>query len=922
MSRGRKGTIMQGMSRTKCYLKYTGLFLIIFFLGFLAFFIQGKSLIWEGDGYRQYYPVLHYLGQYYREIIRNVLHGNFEIPMIDYSIGQGEDIITTFSNYGLGDPLTLFSVFVPGKYTEYLYDFLVVLRLYLSGISFLIYCGGMKLSRRFSIYGALTYVFCGFAVWSVKDPFFLNAMIYLPVVLLGIENILKKKNPLLLAAGVFLSIVSGYYFFYMIVICAVCYFVVRYIMCHGVDIKEMGKAGLRCLVVSLGGVLMSGVLFVPCLYGYLESSRTENYTSLSSLLFYDFDYYKNMISRFIMVTENDDAGAVGYFSMAVIILVAVYVLARKKEKKYKMLKWCVLLCFIAVASPLAGYIFNGFGYVTNRFMFIPAFILSLVLVLVLPDIISLQNKEKKTLIIVAACYVAVSLLCSSKEGISAFVVMTLLLGGTIACVHFVRDNKWRERAVCGLIVINLIGNCSLLYQGVGVNMADVYMKAGTGYKAYTSDRTVNAARKRCGDGLERVDVMLHRGENPNQSVVADYNGISVYFSVIGSGYSEYMKSVENTADLMFSHRVLGNDGRSILENLANVRYVVSKKKELVPYGFKQVDGKRNLYENQNQTSIGYTYDSYISEEAYDEAEVLERQSVLTQAAVLEKDSELYSRAMESESVREMAVTSETIPSPESLLFDMTEVENFEWVGGNLRVKEKNGTFKIGFTMRPGYEYYFRLAGLELTEADRKFLWAHVKMDKLTKSFLISDRSYDFYFGRSNYMVNLGSLGNSENLENPENLGSLDSEASESEEKQLFFRINGPAEYSLDNIQILEVPVSGVSEAIENLNRESLQEANVSGNCLAGKLSVSGDKILCLAVPYQKGYTLYVDGERTPVSRLNKMYTGAWIQKGEHEILLEYSTPGLLPGVVLSIIGALMSAVFAMIHFRLRKTSGK
>lgn len=887
------------MSRKRCYLKYTGLFLVIFFLGFLAFFIQGKSLVWKSDGYRQYYPVLQYLGNYYREIVSNLFHGNFELPMLDYTIGQGEDIITTFANYGLGDPLTLFSAVVPGRYTEYLYDLLVVLRLYLSGAAFLLYCGGTKLERRFSIYGALVYVFCGFAIWSVKDPFFLNAMIYLPLVLLGVEYILKKKSPLLLAFSVFFSIVSGYYFFYMIVICAVCYFVARSRML-GMDLRLMCRVGLRCLAVSAAGVLLSGVFFVPWILGYMESCRTQAHPSFFSLLFYDTEYYKNMIARFLMVTENDDAAAVGYFSMAVIVLPALFMLFSGRKKLHKILKRCVLISFVAVASPLAGYVFNGFGYVTNRFMFIPAFLLSLVLVLVFPELWQMPEKERKKLIILSAGYVVISFLFCSGEGILPFAFMTVLLGGTVAVVCVVKERKWQGRIACGLIAVNLIGNCSLIYQGAGVGMTDAYMEAGTVYKAYTSDHAVNEARRRCGDSLERVDVMLHDGENPNQAVVADYNGISVYYSVIGAGYSDYMMSMENAPDLMFSHRMLGNDGRAILENLANVRYVASEKEQLVPYGFKKVEGTKNLYENTLQTSIGYTYDRYVEEEKFDAAGVAARQDIFARAAVVEKDSDLFNRIRKSEEI----VGAEIEDACESLSFDITDCKNFEWSGDRLIVNKKRGSFQAAFTMEPGKEYYLRLGGLELAEADRSNLWARVSMGKLSKQFLISQPAYDFYFGRSDYVVNLGSLPFGQQ---------------NATQKKVTVRLNGPARYKIEDIGLLEVPVEDALLQIGQRNAEGLQDVSVITNGLTGKIEVPKDRLLCIAVPYKRGYTLYIDGEKTGISRVNKMYTGALVEKGSHTIVLEYTTPGLLAGGILTIIGVIYIIFLAVLH---KKCCGK
>ena len=68
-----------------------------------------------------------------------------------------------------------------------------------------------------------------------------------------------------------------------------------------------------------------------------------------------------------------------------------------------------------------------------------------------------------------------------------------------------------------------------------------------------------------------------------------------------------------------------------------------------------------------------------------------------------------------------------------------------------------------------------------------------------------------------------------------------------------------------------------------------------------------DGILCLAVPYRQGYRLTVDGKETEIQEINKMYVGAYLEKGEnYAILLTYETPGLKIGVILTIIGVIFA----------------
>lgn len=880
------------MSRKKCFLTYTVLFFVIFFLGFITFFIQGKSFVWEGDGFRQYYPALVYLGRYYRELLTGIFTGSFQLPMVDYTIGQGEDIITTFANYGLGDPLTAIGVFVPARYTEILYGILVAVRLYLSGVSFLIYSEGMRWNRQSSVYGALVYTFCGFAVWSVKDPFFLNAMIYLPLILYGIERVVKKRKPLPLMAGVLFSALSGYYFFYMIVVGAIVYFAARAYRIYGRNVKSIGMAGLRCLAAGLAGVMTAGALVVPLIYGFAGSSRTKAFTSVSSLLVYDFEYYKNMLAHLFMVTEHNGADSVGYFSMSVVVFAALYLLVMKRDRSSASMRNGVIWCILAVASPFVGYVMNGFGYVTNRFMFIPAFVLSVVLVRMLPELLSGGLPGKRAALAGAAVYGALCLAVSWKEGLWTAIFTIAMLGGLLAVLFYVRNAKWRAHIVYGLIVLNLVGNINLVYGKFGAGMIEAYLDAGSVYGAYTSDKPLNAAKKLAagedGNGLQRIDVMLHGGQNPNQAVVAGYPGVSVYYSVVNAGYSEYMTSLGNGPDLMFSHRILGNDGRTVLENLANVTYVVSRERALVPYGFEPVAGKKNVYVNRNRTSIGSLYDQYVSEADYDGADVFERQDTLLESAVLDPASGLYARAEESAEVTQGEIRTDA----QRIAFDLTDTSHLTWENGRLAVTDKNGSFRLPFVMKPGREYYLRFKGLELTKGDSDFLWAHVKMGKWSKSILVSNRKYDFYFGRDDYVINLGSL--------PEG-------TSEEECRELKFRINGPAEYDLDDIELVEAPVEHVSEKTERLCAGGMKDvsAHSDGSITGTVPELSEAKLLCLAIPYKKGFTLYVDGKQADLERMNKMYMGAWLEPGAHDIRLTYETPGLLAGWIVTVLGILL-----------------
>ena len=112
---------------------YTAAFALLALAVFFPFLRAGKSLVGNGDGQSQYILQLRYMGEWLRESADNLLHGRFFLRTYDYTIGMGDDINAIVRFH----PLDYLSIFVPAKHTETLYNFLILLRMYLLHICLL-----------------------------------------------------------------------------------------------------------------------------------------------------------------------------------------------------------------------------------------------------------------------------------------------------------------------------------------------------------------------------------------------------------------------------------------------------------------------------------------------------------------------------------------------------------------------------------------------------------------------------------------------------------------------------------------------------------------------------------------------------------------------------------------------------------------
>lgn len=125
----------------------------------------------------------------------------------------------------------------------------------------------------------------------------------------------------------------------------------------------------------------------------------------------------------------------------------------------------------------------------------------------------------------------------------------------------------------------------------------------------------------------------------------------------------------------------------------------------------------------------------------------------------------------------------------------------------------------------------------------------------------------------------------------------------------------------DDIQIFCQPMGNMSSYTDHLKENSLENVEVLTNCVRGTISLEERKLLVFSVPYQNGWTAYVDGQETEIQKANLMYMGIWLEPGEHTIELRYRMPGMRIGVCVSVI-AFAVFLFLLLAARRRRRACK
>lgn len=863
-------------------LLFSMVFFVVYACAYAVFLWNGKSYIWNYDGVKQHYAALSYLGKYYREVFLSWLDGNPSLPMVDFSIGMGEDVITTLNFYGLGDPLTLIAAFVPESGMEALYNFLVIFRMYLAGLSFSWMCRQKGKDYRSTLIGALAYAFSGYALHvAVKHPFFVIPMILLPLSVIGVERALDQKKPVLLTFLVFVTALNGFYFFYMNTVFLVIYALIHMI-CRRAGHVARGIA--RCAVSYVCGISMAAVLFWPAVAAYLSSARSESGADPGNLFLFSAKRYGYMFSRLIGTPRItwDYLGMVSLLVPALVVLFAGC-LGKNKELKANIIVWTVLMLL-----PLGGFMLNGFSYVSGRFTYLVTFVYALGIVEMLPELYRLRRGAVLACVCTVPMYGLVVLVSGDgRKWYGWFGFFMLAVTVAIIAAGCVRrmDRKLMWCLLSGAAVLNMIGNGWLLFSENGQGYSGEFVEAGTVQRTLAG--SPEAELPPCGENeFFRVDADPKSSENA--ALVNGNYGVSSYFSISNPNRIRSLLEAEDGGiqDSMF--KISGMDGRTYLDARASVKYYavpVQTGGAGVPYGFRFVKqfrrGKEQweLYENDHFLPLGITFDSYVKKENAVWETGIERQDAMLKTVVLKE---------EVSGIRQL--TALPVPDIEKLSYTVRASEKVDIRGDSVRVKKKGASLTLEWEDTHDGEYYVRLGGFSMSDG-RSNCDIEVSCRGITKTIRALNDRWNWYFGRGSYLLNLGLTKNEALLQR-----GADGKIS------CTIRFSGEGTFSLSELNVYVQRMDSYEETVMQRKENVLEQISIKTNRVRGEIDVEEPKLLVLSLPYSKGWQARVDGEYTQIYEADEAYMAISLEPGRHKVELVYTTPYIKAGGVVSLIG--------------------
>ena len=885
---------------------YTSLFILMSVILFYKFWENGVSFVWKVDGWSQHIHAIQFYSNWLQQIVKNIfIYHKWEIPLWSSSIGFGSDIITILHYYVIGEPLNLLYVFIPDKYIVHAYDFMILFRIYLTGISFSLFCFYRKKNNKMAVLtGSLIYMFSAYIILlGFHHPFFITPFMYLPLLLLGIEKILDKKSSLCFILMVFISTISNFYFMYMIALNAVIYLIVRLIMIYGIrDVKELLNK-LVCFVLNaIIGICMGGFILLPILNLFTQNSREGSSTGFQ--LLYEKEFYQKLSKMFIVPSGGLHHTILGF---SCIVFFCLYLLYTRRKKNME-LKINFILLTLFLCCPAAGKVFNGFSYPSNRWIFGYILLLSYIVVVEWDELFNMGWKRFFGLVSIMIIFISYSYYKNSpdcRESIKIYYILFcigLVLTGVFVILNQFKLNKnkfmdyFMQLIVLLLVItsVNLHVHKTFYFTEDKVN--DKYFIPVEKVRNNIVSNIDKAVLK-----ISKNDKSFYRYEGErslvkrNSTLQSGLNSTNFYWSLADKIPGEFLTEIGLTNKQGYNYN--GLDGRTILNEMSSTKYYVTSFKKsgkyTIPYGFKKVQdskigGKKySVFENEYALPIGYTYDSYYLRSEYEKMSEVERQNALLQGVMLEKPCKNYSKTQISQNYLE-------IP------YQIKECDGVQSAGNNFEVKKDGGFVKLEVQQKiKNCEMNLLVENIERKQNDR------VIDDNMKKSlyevrtinsngetlknifFYLSPNSLR-YCGRTHFFVNLGYF--------------------KSGRQTVIFKFPQKGHYKIGTLKVYAQSMNQYPQQVSKLKENVMENVEIGTNTIQGNINLNNDKILFLSVPYSKGWKAIVDGKEQKILQANTMYMALPLKKGLHKIQLRYCTPGLKEGIILSFVGLGMCIV--------------
>lgn len=696
---------------------------------------------------------------------------------------------------------------------------------------------------------------CGFVVAYSLNFMWLDALIFLPLITLGLQRLWDEKRYILYSASLFLAILTNYYLGYMLCIYAVAYslywFMKQQQGSFAKNIKSFFKSSGLFFVSSILTGISTSVILIPAIEGMLHTKKTEfDWVSFLPYPKFGLSFFSQMGIGSINFDLRLAHLPTIFAGIFILILSFAYfqtsAVPRKEKKSAAYLLLFIFLSFWIELISTVWHMFQspaGFPY---RNVFIFSFLMikfaykgylamkekQAVLPLKIPIQISLL------LLIGYGC-----LAVFNQEYILSWIYLAVSLGLVFVSYGLLRgiigQTSYRKLLMAALFVLvcgELGGNYWIALKDIPFanqeKFAESYAEQTKIIEELSNERTDFYRLKHKINYLDAGYQEIQNGYN--NGFLYGFSGMSGYTSTLDAGVQD---SLNDLGLYEKNDRRIGYvDDSQVVNLLLNVGFQLTPEK-LSSKNLLYSKNDTNVYKNQEAIGTGFLVTSEFGDIHLKEDQPLRNQEKILQ---------------------------EIRPSIEPYFQELTSVD--------AQNEDKRYVLKMQTTADG--EVYFNAP--------------EIKWDKVDKFVVNGQEIHSDMYIATNQLYNLGYMWRNSEL-------------------KIEIYTKQKVEYS--SWQIKTLNKNKIARLVEQLKQQSISFEPLKNDRLEGTVTVSDAnyQTLYLSIPYDSDWEIRVDGRKTSSFAVLDNFTGIKLSEGTHKITMKYRSSSFHAGLFISLaaIGAFL-----------------
>lgn len=831
-------------------------------LAYTVFYLFTKKTILICDMNSQY--VNFYASVY------DILKGGKSL-LYSWTAGMGINYIGLFAYY-LSSPFTFLILLFQKQHLPEALLFITILKFGLISLTFSAYSRYVfRASKRITVIFSVLYALMSYSIVYSFDLMWLDGVLFLPVILLGIEKILKENRFILFCTSLCLLFIANFYISYMVGIFSFLYFIVTYLSHY--SIKQVKVFLHKILLFGLSALLAAGMaafLVLPT-YFALKSSQSDPTNPFLNvqLNFHLFDLFSKLLAGSYDTLRNDAPGLYFglpniYAGLLPLLLGPLFFMNKKialKERLLYLFFMIFMVCSFDISSlNLIWHACDAPNWFPYRYSFLFSF---LMIYMAHKSFVNLDYTKSKRVLVVYGGWMVI-LFCiyrSHYTYLAGWIIIAnaLLLTGYVFLFHLSsRLEDKRATVLLGILVLvclEVLFNSGVLSYKLNGEFGYVDRKE---YDQPMMQLKENLVRR-----IENSDQSFFRMETVDRRTVNDpmrlgYHGIAHYSSMANKALNRFLKQLGFSSPYE-NMTVYYTGATRITDSLLGIKYLISPENlqdRSTGYSEFLSDGGLTVYKNDDALPIGFLVNRNLSDMKPAENNPLQTQNDLINLATEKEGKQNPDRSC-------------LIP----LEIGSKELDNVTFSNAEGKQVYK----KIENNQDGSVEFEVRVPG------DCQVYTCFPPTDYSFAEAYLNNKPIGSYLHDSNFgILDLGYHQKGERLSfklvlKKENISIYDHDA--------YF-------YGLDE--------ASFKSAIYELENGALEDIHVTDTSVSGKVDVKENNLLFTSIPFDPGWEAWVDGRKADIRKIGEAFIGIQLEKGQHEVVLEFMPEGFRLGITISV----------------------